>query len=227
MQYRFSELKRLAWVSLVSDIPRYLRMFTKEWVPTFRCAFFFRYPFYKILLTQNESSHTPVGMCGKYPWSERGKRFYFQYCYNLRRRLETCLLSFCSLSTSGPLFQVLCSFLAFWISWQDHVLWFWSLRSEQNLSVHLALRKYLKFLSRTVIKCQEYSPGPWLWLPSWRSGWVVGELSFTACRRFIFFQKVIISRARGDKNTHCQWHRHNLSQRNDSSQPASKIHASI
>lgn len=144
-----SLLRRWAWVTLVSDI---LRMFTKEYITQFQVHIpfsFFKYPFYKLLLTQNENSHTPVGMYGKYPWCERGKEFYFQYCYNLKRSLETCLLSFCSLGTLGPLFQALCSFLAFWTSLQDHILCIWSVRSEPNLSVHLAHRKYLKFLPRT------------------------------------------------------------------------------
>lgn len=98
-QLRFSEFRRWAWVTLVSDI---LRMFTKECITQFQVRIpfsFFKYPFYKLLMTQNENSHTPLGMYGKYPWCERGKEFYFQYCSNLKRSLETCLLSFCSLST--------------------------------------------------------------------------------------------------------------------------------
>lgn len=141
MQLRFLRLRRLAWVILSSAI---LRMFTKEYILKFqvRVPFsFFRSPFYKILLKQKDNSLIPVGMYGKYPWSERGKGFYFQYCFNLKRRLETHPLSFCSLSTLGPLFQVLCSFLAFWTSWQDHILWFWSLKLTCQ---------YLKFLPRTM-----------------------------------------------------------------------------
>lgn len=148
MQYRFSEIRRLAWLTLVSDI---LRVFTKEYITQFQVCIpfaFFICSFYKMLLTLNENSNSTVGMYDKYPWSERGKGFYFQYCYSWRRWLETCLLSLCSLNTLRPLFQVLCSFLAFSTSWEDYILWFWSLRSEPNLSVHLAHRKCLKFLPR-------------------------------------------------------------------------------
>lgn len=148
MQYRFSELRRLAWVTLVSDISGCSQ---KNGYPLSGAHSFciFQIPFLQDTLdTKWKLSYT----CGdvwqvSMEWKKEGILFPVLLQLKKAGNLFSVFLQSRHL---GPLFQVLCSFLAFWISWQDHILWFWSLRSERNLSVHLAHRKYLKFLSRTV-----------------------------------------------------------------------------
>lgn len=184
LQLRLSRLKRTAWLILGSDT---LRMFTKEYITQFQVLLpfsFFKYPF---LQDTPEPKGRLSYICGgvwqvSVKWKRQG--ILFPVLLQLKKEVwKKLIFVFCSLRTLGPLFQVLCSFLAFWTSRQDHILWFWSLK----------LNSWCIWLIKSI---WNFYQGQWQSFHNARNVHQdpsrdcpledKAELSFTACRKHIF-----------------------------------------
>lgn len=109
--------------------------------------FFFKYPSFKILLKQKETSLTPLGVYGKYPSSERGKGLYLLVLLQLKKKAgnsSSILLQsrhFRSIVSDSVLFSCLLNLLT-----GSYTL---VLISQDNFALHLAHKKYLNLLTRT------------------------------------------------------------------------------